>query len=396
MSRFANRMPRPQWGLILAVAGLLLVGMTFIYSATSGRSLEGTPWFEEHHVRQLLAAYLGLWLAVAVCWVDYQIIARWSLLLYWVSIILLGLVFFFEPVAGVNRWIPLGWLNFQPSELAKLALICLLANHLSRPLDELRLPIVFVKALAMILLPFSLILIEPDLGSAVVLLPVGLAMMFIAGIPWFYLLRVLIAGVFVVGLAVADVLLAPKSLQWMQLEGYQKNRLKVYFGLDFAPPDATPQEKRAAARERRKFSYNIDQALISVGSGGLAGKGWCEGTQNALGYLPRGVAHNDFIFSVIAEEKGFLGSMIVLALYGLLIFSGLRIANQARDPMGKTLAIGVLTLWFSHVFINIGMNIGLVPVTGLPLPLISDGGSAVLCFLLSIGLLQNIYLYRRS
>lgn len=389
-------MPRPQIGLILAVAGLLLIGMSFIYSATSGRSLEEISWLEERYVRQMLAALLGIGLAVGVCLVDYQIIARWSLVLYWISICLLGLVFFFEPVAGVRRWIPFAALNFQPSELAKISLICLLANYLSRPSDELRLPIVFVKALGMILLPFSLILIEPDLGSAMVLLPVGLAMMFIAGIPCLYLFRVIGAGILVVGLAVADVLLTPKSLQWMQLEGYQKNRLRVYFGLDFAPKDASPKEKRAADRERRKFSYNIDQALISVGSGGFTGKGWCEGTQNSLGYLPRGVAHNDFIFSVIAEEKGFLGSMIVLCLYGLLLFSGLHIANVARDPLGKTLAIGVVTLWFSHVFINIGMNIELVPVTGLPLPLLSDGGSAVLCFLLSIGLLENIYLYRRS
>ena len=198
------------------------------------------------------------------------------------------------------------------------------------------------------------------------------------------------------GLAVADVLFAPKKFQVIELEEYQKNRLRVYFGVPFAPPNATEEEKREAEKEESKFSYNIDQALISVGSGGLAGKGWCEGTQNALGYLPRGVAHNDFIFSVIAEEKGFVGSLVVLGLYGVLIFSGLRVASLARDRLGKTLAIGVVTLWFSHVFINIGMNIELMPVTGLPLPLLSDGGSAVICFLMSVGLLENIYLYRRS
>jgi rod shape determining protein RodA len=203
-------------------------------------------------------------------------------------------------------------------------------------------------------------------------------------------------GTLVIGLAVADVLFAPESFQFIELEEYQKNRLRVYFDLDFAPPNATEAEKKTARIEKRKFSYNIDQALISVGSGGLTGKGWCQGTQNSLGYLPRGVAHNDFIFSVIAEEKGFVGSMVVLALYGLLIFSGLRVASLARDRLGKTLAIGIVALWFSHVFINIGMNIRLMPVTGLPLPLLSDGGSSVLCFLLSIGLLENIYLYRRS
>jgi len=307
--------PRIEWGMLLAVAGLLAIGAAFIYSATSGRMIGGgVEWYEERYVRQLLAGVLGLVLAVGICVVDYQIIARWSLVIYWISIALLLLVLVLEPIAGVRRWIPLGFFNFQPSEFAKISVICLLGNFLSRPLDELRFPIVFVKALGMTLLPFCLILVEPDLGSAIVLLPIGFAMMFVAGIPWSYLVRVMACGCFVVGLALADVLFAPKSFQFIELEEYQKNRLRVYFRLPFAPSDATEAEKRAAKIEEDKFSYNIDQALISVGSGGLAGKGWCQGTQNALGYLPRGVAHNDFIFSVIAEEKGFVGSLVVLGL----------------------------------------------------------------------------------
>ncbi len=398
MTSHKSQLPfRIEWGLVLAVLGLLMLGAAFIYSATSGRMIDNSqPWYHERFVRQLLAGMLGMVLAVSACLVDYKVIARWSLVLYWVAIGLLGLVFLFEPVAGVRRWVPLGFFNFQPSELAKIAVICVLANFLSRPPDELRMPMIFVKALGMILVPFLLILIEPDLGSAVVLLPIGFAMMFVAGIPWSYLFRVIACGVVVVGLAVADVLFAPESFQLIELEEYQKNRLRVYFGLSFPPTDDSPQAQREAELEEEKFSYNIDQALISVGSGGLTGKGWLQGTQNSLGYLPRGVAHNDFIFSVIAEEKGFMGSLVVLALYGLLIFSGLRVASLARDRLGKTLAVGVVTLWFSHVFINIGMNIRIMPVTGLPLPLLSDGGSAVICFLLSVGLLENIYLHRRS
>ena len=138
------------------------------------------------------------------------------------------------------------------------------------------------------------------------------------------------------------------------------------------------------------------QALISVGSGGLWGQGWHKGDQTALGFLPSGAAHNDFIFSVIAEEKGFFGSMIVLTLYGIVLFTGLRIAGQARDRLGKLLAVGVVTLWFSHVFINIGMNIRIVPVTGIPLPLLSYGGSSVLGSLIAIGMLQNVYLHRKA
>jgi rod shape determining protein RodA len=147
---------------------------------------------------------------------------------------------------------------------------------------------------------------------------------------------------------------------------------------------------------QRQKSYQIEQALISVGSGGFTGKGWRQGTQNALGFLPRGAAHNDFIFSVIAEEKGFLGSVTVLVLYTVVLFGGIKIAGQARDRLGKLLAVGIVTLLFSHVFINIGMNIRLMPVTGIPLPLLSYGGSSVLCSLIAIGILQNIYIYRRT
>jgi rod shape determining protein RodA len=133
-----------------------------------------------------------------------------------------------------------------------------------------------------------------------------------------------------------------------------------------------------------------------VGSGGFTGKGWRQGTQNALGYLPRAVAHNDFIFSVIAEESGFVGSVIVLTLYGVVLFIGIRIASQARDRLGKLVAVGVVTLLFSHVFINIGMNIRLMPVTGVPLPLLSYGGSSVLVSLIALGLLHNVHTHRRT
>ena len=135
--------------------------------------------------------------------------------------------------------------------------------------------------------------------------------------------------------------------------------------------------------------------MISVGSGGLTGKGWHQGTQHRLGYLPRLGAHNDFIFSVIAEEKGFLGSLTVLGLYSVILFIGIRIASDARDRLGCLLASGVVTLLFTHVFVNIGMNIRLMPVTGSPLPLLSAGGTSVICSLVALGILQNVYLYRR-
>jgi rod shape determining protein RodA len=220
-------------------------------------------------------------------------------------------------------------------------------------------------------------------------------MFYVAGVPRRFLLR-LAGGVgLVAALFLVDVLFAPPNWQ-LKLEEYQRHRLLTYFGRDFAPPNATPEQRRRARDLQDARSYQIRQALISVGSGGLLGKGWQDGTQTSLGFLPRGAAHNDFIFSVIAEEKGFVGSVLVLTLYGVILFSGLRVAGQARDRLGRLLAVGVVALIFSHVFINIGMNIRLMPVTGVPLPLLSYGGSSVLVSLIAMGLMQNVYRYRRG
>ena len=157
-------------------------------------------------------------------------------------------------------------------------------------------------------------------------------------------------------------------------------------------PDAL-REKDRLERDKR---YNIDQALISVGSGGVTGKGFGEGPQNALGYLPRAVKHNDFIFSVIGEEGGFIVSGFVVCCYGVILVSGIRIAGQARDQLGQLIAVGVVSLLFVHVFINIGMNVRIMPVTGLPLPLLSAGGSSAVCSMIAIGLIHNVYLNRRN
>jgi rod shape determining protein RodA len=308
---------------------------------------------------------------------------------------LVAVLFFGTVRFGARRWFDLGFFSLQPSEFAKIAFILAQAHFLSRPVEELRVMVTFWKALGLMLLPFVLILKEPDLGSALVLLPTGLAMLYVAGTPRRYLLR-LLGGVCILGaLFVVDVLLMPPNWQ-VKLEDYQRRRLMVYFSKDYAPANASKAERERQRKQQFDDSHNVRQALISVGSGGLTGKGWRQGTQNALGYLPRAVAHNDFIFSVIAEERGFVGSVIVLTLYGAVLFSGIRIAGQARDRLGKTLAVGVVTLLFSHVFINIGMNIRIMPVTGVPLPLLSYGGSSVLGSLIAMGVLQNVYIYRKA
>jgi rod shape determining protein RodA len=223
-------------------------------------------------------------------------------------------------------------------------------------------------------------------------------MLYAAGTPRQYLLELIGVVGILATLFVADVLFAPPRWQ-IKMQDYQRRRLMVYFGrnyADFAPNGANGADRRKLQEEQLKDSYNVNQALIAVGSGGLTGKGWRQGQQNALGFLPQAGKHNDFIFSVIAEEKGFIGSVVVLTLYSVVLFTGIRIAGQARDRLGKLLAVGVVTLIFSHVFINIGMNIRIMPVTGVPLPLLSYGGSSVLGSLIAMGMLQNIYMYRKA
>ncbi len=387
---------------IAAVCGLMLLGAAFVYSATMGReSAAAAPFYNQSWFRQLIWYFLGAVAAVTMCLLDYRTLARWSLLAYWVSLV--PLVAVLIPHIGTThgwgamRWIDLGFFQFQPSEFAKLAMILAQAHFLSRPVEELRQPAIFAKALGLTILPFLLIMREPDLGSALVLLPTALVMMYVAGTPKRYLIQ-LVGGVCALGaLFMVDVLFAPPNWQIFKLEDYQQRRLLVYFGLQYTPPAGASQaDKERYRKQQFDDSHNVRQALISVGSGGLTGKGWRQGTQYALGYLPRAVAHNDFIFSVLAEEEGFVGSVLVLTLYGAVLFSGLRIAGQARDRLGRLLAVGIVTLLFSHVFINIGMNIRIMPVTGVPLPLLSYGGSSVLGSMIAMGLLQNVYLYRKA
>ena len=383
---------------VAALCGLMILGALFVYSATMvTESALSAPLYKQIWFRQIVWYLAGLGAATALCLINYHTLARWAEVAYWGSIVLLVVVLFLGTSrAGARRWFDLGFFSLQPSEFAKLAFILAQAHFLSRPAEELQLQSSFWRWVAMMVLPFLLIMKEPDLGSALVLLPTGFAMAFVAGTPRRFLVR-FIGGIGVLAaLFLVDVLLAPPGWWQIKLENYQRQRLLVYFGADFAPANASAEEKARARHDQWQKSYQVRQALISVGTGGFWGKGWHKGNQTALGFLPPGAAHNDFIFSVIAEEKGFVGSIFVLTLYGTVLFCGIRIAGQARDRLGKLLAVGVVTLWFSHVFINIGMNIRIVPVTGIPLPLLSYGGSSVIGSLIAIGMLQNVYIYRKG
>jgi rod shape determining protein RodA len=388
---------------LAVLGGLMLIGTMFVYSATMANAAEMLkPWYSQTWFHQIIWYALGFGAGAAICLVDYHPLARWSIVVYWATIFCLIAVLIPHVGSmrfGARRWMDLGFFQFQPSEFAKVAFILAMAHFLSRPEDELQQLNIFWKGIGLMLLPTALILKEPDLGSALVLLPTGLVMMFVAGTPRQYLLQLVGVVGLLATLFLVDAVFLPPGWWQVSMQPYQRDRLLVYFGRDythFAPPNATPAELQHLRQQQLDDEYNVRQALISVGSGGLAGKGWRQGTQNALGYLPRAVAHNDFIFSVIAEEEGFVGSVIVIALYAVVLFTGLRIAGQARDRLGKLVAVGVVTLIFSHVFINIGMNIRIMPVTGVPLPLLSYGGSSVLCSLIALGLMQNIYIHRKG
>jgi len=382
---------RVLWSMWATILLLATVGLTSIFSATSGD--------ESITSSQMIYLTLGCILAGWLCVIDYGDISRWAYPLYAFSLFLLILVLLpgvGVKINGARRWLDLGIVQVQPSELAKLTMIIALGFFLSRPKLDLKSRKTFFTCLGIIGVTFLLILKEPDLGSSIVLFPVGIAMMYVGGIPLKYLLNFFGAVALIIVFLIVEVLYMPPQFQVIKLEDYQKKRLMVYFGVDYAPKNAGPEERRRLKIEQFNDSYNVNQAKISVGSGGLTGKGWRQGTQIKLGYLPNSVAHNDFIFSVIAEEHGFMGSIFVLSLYAILLISGLRVAGLARDRQGKFLAVGITTLWFSQIFINIGMNVGLTPVTGLPLPLLSHGGSAGISALIAAGLLQNVYAYRRN
>ena len=236
--------PRIDWLQLFAVLGLISIGAAFIHSATSSNDFfSSRPWFRQPFFWHLVYAAIGGGMAVVICWIDYRLLARWSIIAYWGSVILLLLVFVAgKEVYGARRWIDFGPIQIQPSEFAKTAFIFMMANYLSRPLEELRQPGVFWRAIGLMVLPFLLVLKEPDLGSALMFLPVGLGMLWAAGTPTRWLMKLVGAGVLLIVLLLVDILFAPPRWQF-KLEDYQKRRLMVYFGIDFAAHAPLPSER---------------------------------------------------------------------------------------------------------------------------------------------------------
>jgi rod shape determining protein RodA len=390
---------RTQWDIVtpLALVGLSLFGLAFIYSAQL--AAHGDDW-----QKQVVFLALGAGIYLAVSLIDYRFwlsVAHWF---YVASLLPLVLVLFLNNGQnvkwGAHRWIDLGFFSFQPSETAKVAVLLITASLLIRSkIGTVTQSLGTLGKLALAVgAPMFLIWRQPDLKSVIVLPPMVFSMLYVSRLSTRFFAGALGAFALLLGLVAWDIYNYKSYIEshdvpwkhteqnvsgsWLPFRDYQRNRI-----VGFVWPEKIGS---------KGAGWNQSQSKISVGSGGLTGKGWTEGTQAQLGYLPRSVAHNDFIFSVIAEEKGFLGSLTVLGLFGLVLFNGIRIAGSARDRFGTLLAIGVTVLFAVHVFVNIAMTIGLVPITGIPLPFISYGGSFVLSCCLLQGLVQSVWRFRRD
>lgn len=382
---------RMDWSLTATVLALLTISTLFIYSAQfQAPGSVGSTW-----QRQIFFSGIGLGLYFLIAWFDYRSLIRWAGWVYPITIGLLLLVFLFPSINGAHRWINLPGFTIQPSEFAKPITLIMIATFLSAPDRDRTSNQTFLWAVGLLALPLILIALEPDLSTALVMIPSVIAMLLYAGIKRKWIVQA------VIGFTLFSILLcgwikyeAPigtdkdtsvAAQKWHLptvpiLEPYQKERIRVFLSDDVDTADA---------------GWNKLQAQVAVGSGGLRGKGYLQGTQNMLGFLPRTVAPTDFIFCVIAEEMGFIGSISILLLYMLLLGRCLRTAWRARDEFGRMVALGISTLLFCHIFINIAMTIGLLPITGLPLPLMSYGGSFMISTLVALGIIQSIYQRRR-
>ncbi len=362
------------WPLLVCVLVLLLIGALAVHSATlTAVTFNGAP-LSALFPRQLAYIGIGLVLMTMATLLDYRLLSSLARPIYLGAVVTLAVVHIIGQVSGgAQSWIAVGERTVQPGELAKLALILALAaywQHFEPRRDHW---LVQGGALLITLVPLLLVLIQPDLGTALVMLGIWLVMAWGSGVR--------------PGQLVALALLALPLLYvaWttdLLLDDYQRRRLLTFYYL-----------LRDPAQVNRDDAYNVVQALNAIGQGGWFGTGLTRGIFSQGNYVP--VQHTDFIFAVIGEEMGFLGAVVLITFQALLLWQALTIAGQARDLFGRLIALGVFGLLFWHVLINIGMNLSLLPVTGLPLPLISHGGSFTLTVLIGIGLLQSITLRRR-
>jgi rod shape determining protein RodA len=352
------------WLLLAFVLAICAMGVMEIYSATINTKFVGV------HVKQVYWIFVGLGLMFLISRVNYQSLLEQVPWMYVASILgLLSVLLFGKKYLGARRWIQLpGGQHFQPSEWVKLILILAMAKYFSepRPAEQEGQLSDIIKAGMLVGFPMLLVLVEPDLGTALTYLPIAIMGLFLGGLRLKHAVAMLLLG----------AVLAVPAWKW-GLKSYQKDRLT-----SFMQPEADPQKK----------GYQVIQSLIAVGSGGITGKGIAKGTQTQGLFLP--VPHTDFIFAALSEEHGFVGALTVLLLYLMVLMRLIHNAQTATDRTGAFVVMGVVAVLTFHILINVGMVVGFMPVTGIPLPLMSYGGSSVLFTFLALGIVMNIRMRR--
>lgn len=357
-----EKLARLAWPLVALVVLLGLVGYALLYSAGGGSH---TPWALRHGIRLFVMTVL----AVAVAMVDIRQLFRLAYPIYGVVLVLLVAVEIVGEISkGAQRWIDIGIVQLQPSELMKLALVLALARYFHAAyLDEVRRPLFLVPPVLMILLPVGLVLKQPDLGTAGMLGMVGTAMLFLGGMAlWKFIAAGALAG-------------AALPIAWSQLHDYQRQRV-----FTFLDPEADPLGA----------GYHIIQSKIAIGSGGIWGRGYLQGSQAQLSFLPE--KHTDFAFTMLAEETGFLGALAVLVLVLAITLAGMAVALRAESHFARLLAAGVTCNFALYSIVNVAMVTGLIPVVGVPMPLVSYGGTAMLTVMLGLGLVLNAQVNRET
>lgn len=359
---FLNRLKGISWGLVFLVTALAIIGFVSLYSAANG-ALD--PWAS----RQILRFIFSCGLMFALAFVDIRVIYRAAWPSYGICVVLLIMVHLFGHVGmGAQRWLDLGIVKVQPSELAKIATIMVLAQYFHGiELANIKKMKTLLMPAGIILLPLALIVTQPNLGTGLTLVFVSAAILFAAGISiWIFIIAI---GA---GLAAIPVV-------WMFMHDYQKNRV-----MTFLHPENDPLGT----------GFHIMQSKIALGSGGIFGKGFLQGSQTHLNFLPE--KHTDFIFTVWAEEWGLLGGIVLLGLIALIFLYGYWISFRCRSTFGRLLAFGIMVNFSIYVFVNIAMVMGLIPVVGIPLPLLSYGGTSMIAVMIGFGLMQSCHINRDS
>ncbi len=366
-NKFVVSFGRLEWSIISVSVILTMIGIALIYSATASLGVHDKTFV----VKQIAWFSLGIVMLTALLIVDYRIFEKYSFWIYLGIIVALIVVWSIGRVtAGSRRWIDLGLMRFQPSEFAKVAVVLALSRLLGEKFGSAPIELSdLIKPFGIIILPVALVLVQPDLGTAIVIFLIGVSVVLFAGPS-----KRVVAWLFAAGIS---VMVWTYFFSGKLLLDYQKKRIATFLNPDYDPLGS---------------GYHIIQSQIAIGSGGLTGQGFLQGAQNQLMFLP--VKHTDFIFTILAEEFGFIGCLIVLGLFAAYLFRGLSIAHKARDGFGSLATFGCISIIFWHVTINVGMVMGLLPVVGVPLNFLSYGGSSLLASFTITALVANVSMRR--